>query len=108
MVPLILLHSGNKAPTQSLLGQIAIAVGPLDKPRPRKYSRYPHGRYVFAAAGTKRCRQRPAAGQLSLPRLVMVPLILLHSGNKAPTQSLLGQIAIAVGPLDKIVDYFLI
>jgi hypothetical protein len=26
------LHSGNKAPTQSLLGQIAIAVGPLDKP----------------------------------------------------------------------------
>jgi steroid 5-alpha reductase family enzyme len=33
--------------------------------------------------------------------LVMVPLILLHSGNKAPTQSLLGQIAIAVGPLDK-------
>ena len=33
--------------------------------------------------------------------LVMVPLILLHSGNKAPTQSLLGQIATAVGPLDK-------
>lgn len=32
MVPLILLHSGNKAPTQSLLGQIATAVGPLDKP----------------------------------------------------------------------------
>jgi hypothetical protein len=29
--------------------------------------------------------------------LVMVPLILLHSGNKAPTQSLLGQIATAVG-----------
>jgi hypothetical protein len=26
------LHSGNKAPTQSLLGQIATAVGPLDKP----------------------------------------------------------------------------
>lgn len=33
--------------------------------------------------------------------LVMVPLILLHSGSKAPTQSLLGQIATAVGPLDK-------
>ncbi|MCV5579753.1 hypothetical protein OFO05_30600, partial [Escherichia coli] len=33
--------------------------------------------------------------------LVMVPLILLHSGNKAPTQSLLGQITTAVGPLDK-------
>lgn len=33
--------------------------------------------------------------------LVMVPLILLHSGNKAPTQSLLEQIATAVGPLDK-------
>ncbi|CAM6575095.1 TPA: phosphatase PAP2 family protein [Klebsiella quasipneumoniae subsp. similipneumoniae] len=33
--------------------------------------------------------------------LVMVPLILLHSGNKAPTQSLLRQIATAVGPLDK-------
>ncbi|GHM30386.1 hypothetical protein ECZU45_41730 [Escherichia coli] len=33
--------------------------------------------------------------------LVMVPLILLHSGNKAPTQSLLGQIATALGPLDK-------
>lgn len=33
--------------------------------------------------------------------LVMVPLILLHSGNKAPTQSLLGQIATAIGPLDK-------
>ncbi|WAL52615.1 phosphatase PAP2 family protein [Klebsiella variicola subsp. tropica] len=33
--------------------------------------------------------------------LVMVPLILLHSGNKAPTQSLLGQIVTAVGPLDK-------
>ncbi len=32
MVPLILLHSGSKAPTQSLLGQIATAVGPLDKP----------------------------------------------------------------------------
>jgi len=31
--------------------------------------------------------------------LVMVPLILLHSGSKAPTQSLLGQIATAVGPL---------
>lgn len=26
------LHSGSKAPTQSLLGQIATAVGPLDKP----------------------------------------------------------------------------
>ncbi|CDL13682.1 unknown [Klebsiella pneumoniae IS46] len=33
--------------------------------------------------------------------LVIVPLILLHSGSKAPTQSLLGQIATAVGPLDK-------
>ncbi|EFJ67774.1 PAP2 family protein [Escherichia coli MS 175-1] len=33
--------------------------------------------------------------------LVMVPLILLHSGNKAPTQSLLGQVATAIGPLDK-------
>ena len=33
--------------------------------------------------------------------LVMIPLILLHSGSKAPTQSLLGQIATAVGPLDK-------
>jgi hypothetical protein len=32
--------------------------------------------------------------------LVMVPLILLHSGSKAPTQSLRGQIATAVGPLD--------
>ncbi|EPK7591295.1 phosphatase PAP2 family protein, partial [Klebsiella quasipneumoniae] len=33
--------------------------------------------------------------------LVMVPLILLHSGSKAPTQSLLGQIATTIGPLDK-------
>lgn len=32
MVPLILLHSGSKAPTQSLLGQIATTIGPLDKP----------------------------------------------------------------------------
>ncbi|HGY1117320.1 TPA: phosphatase PAP2 family protein [Escherichia coli] len=29
---LFLLHSGNKAPTQSLLGQVATAIGPLDKP----------------------------------------------------------------------------
>ena len=33
--------------------------------------------------------------------LVMVPLILLHSGIKAPTQSLLGEIAIKIGPLEK-------
>ncbi|WEU13316.1 hypothetical protein P3W57_16185, partial [Klebsiella pneumoniae] len=25
-------HSGSKAPTQTLLGQIATAIGPLDKP----------------------------------------------------------------------------
>ncbi|EME6111123.1 phosphatase PAP2 family protein [Klebsiella pneumoniae] len=36
MVPLILLHSGSKAPTQTLLGQIATAIGPLDKPFTRE------------------------------------------------------------------------
>ncbi|PJX60946.1 hypothetical protein CWM56_29575, partial [Klebsiella sp. E-Nf3] len=36
MVPLVLLHSGSKAPTQSLLGQIATAIGPLDKPFTRE------------------------------------------------------------------------
>ena len=62
----------------------------------------------------RRCRQRfvPVAAKRTTHSenvrisggrrvLVMVPLILLHSGNKAPTQSLLGQIATAVGPLDK-------
>ncbi|HHG2519742.1 TPA: phosphatase PAP2 family protein, partial [Escherichia coli] len=36
MIPLILLHSGSKAPTQTLLGQIATAIGPLDKPFTRE------------------------------------------------------------------------
>ncbi len=36
MVPLVLLHSGSKAPTQSLLGQIATVIGPLDKPFTRE------------------------------------------------------------------------
>ena len=36
MFSLILLHSGSKAPTQTLLGQIATAIGPLDKPFTRE------------------------------------------------------------------------
>ena len=32
IIPVVLLNTGTKAPTQSLLGQIAIAVGPLEKP----------------------------------------------------------------------------
>ena len=32
LIPAVLLHTGAKAPTQSLLGHIAVALGPLDKP----------------------------------------------------------------------------
>lgn len=33
--------------------------------------------------------------------LVLIPAMLLHTGVKAPTQSLLGKVAVAIGPLDK-------
>lgn len=33
--------------------------------------------------------------------LVLIPAMLLHTGVKAPTQSMLGEIAVALGPLDK-------
>lgn len=32
LIPIILLNTGIKAPTQSLLGDIAVRIGPLDKP----------------------------------------------------------------------------
>ncbi|HDX9012120.1 TPA: phosphatase PAP2 family protein [Klebsiella oxytoca] len=32
IIPLILLNTGAKAPTQSLLGEIAVKLGPLEKP----------------------------------------------------------------------------
>ncbi|HDS1115119.1 phosphatase PAP2 family protein [Pluralibacter gergoviae] len=33
--------------------------------------------------------------------LVLIPAMLLHTGVKAPTQSLLGKVAVAIGPLEK-------
>lgn len=32
MIPVLLLNTGVKAPTQSLLGEIAVKIGPLEKP----------------------------------------------------------------------------
>ncbi|MFQ1061166.1 phosphatase PAP2 family protein [Klebsiella pneumoniae] len=32
VIPVVLLNTGTKAPTQSLLGEIAIKIGPLEKP----------------------------------------------------------------------------
>jgi hypothetical protein len=32
IIPVVLLNTGAKAPTQSLLGEIAVKLGPLEKP----------------------------------------------------------------------------
>ncbi|HHG8774841.1 TPA: phosphatase PAP2 family protein [Raoultella planticola] len=32
VIPVVLLNTGTKAPTQSLLGEIAVKIGPLEKP----------------------------------------------------------------------------
>ena len=32
LIPVVLLNTGTKAPTQSLLGKIAVKIGPLEKP----------------------------------------------------------------------------
>ncbi|STW05919.1 acid phosphatase [Klebsiella grimontii] len=32
IIPALLLNTGAKAPTQSLLGEIAVKIGPLEKP----------------------------------------------------------------------------
>ena len=32
IIPVVLLNIGTKAPTQSLLGEIAVKLGPLEKP----------------------------------------------------------------------------
>ncbi|TCW17801.1 PAP2 superfamily protein [Raoultella sp. BIGb0138] len=47
---------------------------------------------------------RVADGQLSwggLLSLILIPVVLLNTGTKAPTQSLLGEIAVKIGPLEK-------
>ncbi|WP_174507935.1 phosphatase PAP2 family protein [Klebsiella oxytoca] len=36
-----------------------------------------------------------------LMSLIIIPVVLLNTGTKAPTQSLLGEIAVKLGPLDK-------
>lgn len=45
-----------------------------------------------------------ADAQLSwggLLSLILIPVVLLNTGTKAPTQSLLGEIAVKIGPLEK-------
>lgn len=37
----------------------------------------------------------------SLASIVIIPLLLLNTGTKAPTQSLLSEIAVKIGPLEK-------
>ncbi|MCW9470037.1 phosphatase PAP2 family protein [Klebsiella grimontii] len=37
----------------------------------------------------------------SLASMVIIPALLLNTGAKAPTQSLLGEIAVKIGPLEK-------
>lgn len=51
-------------------------------------------------------KRLPGRGEVQLSwgavaSLVLIPAMLLHTGVKAPTQSMLGEIAVALGPLDK-------
>ncbi len=36
IIPVVLLNTGAKAPTQSLLGEIAVKLGPLESPLPAR------------------------------------------------------------------------
>lgn len=51
-------------------------------------------------------KRHPAGTEVQLSwgavtSLILIPAMLLHTGVKAPTQSMLGEIAVALGPLDK-------